>query len=44
VDAQALGLEFQSVSELESNLAKLATVGVPIYISEYDIDLADDNR
>ncbi len=44
IGAQAHGLETQSFSELQTNLDKLINqVGLPIYVSEYDIDLADDN-
>jgi GH35 family endo-1,4-beta-xylanase len=44
VGAQAHGLEDQSFSELQSNFNQVAALGVPIYISEYDINIADDNR
>lgn len=44
VGAQAHGLETISMTELESNLDKLAGLGVPIYISEYDINVADDGE
>lgn len=44
IGAQGHGLETQSFSELQTNLNKLITqIGLPIYVSEYDIDLADDN-
>ncbi len=44
VGCQAHGLETQSFSELQSNFNKVKGIGVPIYISEYDVDIADDNR
>lgn len=44
VGCQAHGLESQSFSELQSNFNKVKSIGVPIYISEYDVDIADDNR
>lgn len=44
VGAQAHGLETQALSELQANLAKVAGIGVPIYVSEYDINEADDAR
>jgi len=45
IGAQAHGLETQSFSELQTNLNKLINqVGLPIYISEYDVNLADDNQ
>ncbi len=44
VGAQAHGLETQSLSELQANFNKVASIGVPIYISEYDINIADDNQ
>jgi endo-1,4-beta-xylanase len=43
IGAQGHGLETQSFGELQTNLNKLITqIGLPIYVSEYDIDLADD--
>lgn len=44
IGAQAHGLEDITFGELQANFEKVASVGVPIYISEYDIDLADDNQ
>jgi GH35 family endo-1,4-beta-xylanase len=44
IGCQAHGLESQSVSELKTNLDRVASVGVPIYISEYDINLSDDSQ
>lgn len=42
VGAQAHGLESMSFNELRFNLNKLAALDVPIYISEYDVDLPGD--
>lgn len=44
VGAQAHGLEDQSFAELQANFNQVAALGVPIYISEYDINIADDNQ
>ena len=44
IGCQAHGLEDQSFAELQANFEKVAGVGVPIYISEYDIDEGDDTR
>lgn len=44
IGCQAHTLEDQPQAELERNLEKIAELGVPIYISEYDIDLADDEE
>jgi GH35 family endo-1,4-beta-xylanase len=44
VGCQAHGLESQSFSELQANFKKIKGIGVPIYISEYDVDIADDNK
>jgi GH35 family endo-1,4-beta-xylanase len=41
---QAHGLETQSLSELTTNLNKIAALGLPIYISEYDVALTDDQQ
>jgi GH35 family endo-1,4-beta-xylanase len=48
IGCQAHGLsgsdgDIQSASELKANLDRVASLGVPIYISEYDIDQADDS-
>src|SRR5690606_26458054 len=43
IGCQAHSLEDQSFAELQANFEKVAGVGVPIYISEYDIDEGDDN-
>jgi GH35 family endo-1,4-beta-xylanase len=48
IGCQAHGLETQAFSgtanggSLTVNLNKVIAVGVPIYISEYDVDIADD--
>jgi len=44
VGAQAHGLENLSFAELKANFNQVAALGLPIYISEYDINIADDNR
>ena len=44
IGAQAHGLEDITFTELRSNFEKVASVGVPIYISEYDIDEGNDER
>jgi endo-1,4-beta-xylanase len=43
IGEQGHGFENADANTLGSNLAKLANTGLPIYISEYDINLADDN-
>jgi GH35 family endo-1,4-beta-xylanase len=44
VGCQAHGLHDQSFEELKTNLQKIADIGAWVYISEYDIDVADDNQ
>jgi endo-1,4-beta-xylanase len=44
VGAQGHGLESTSNSTIQSNLNTLAGTGLPIFISEYDVDRADDNQ
>lgn len=44
IGAQAHDIETEPIDELRDNLKKLASLGVPIYISEYDIDEYDDER
>ena len=44
VGCQSHGLEKTSAANLKSRLDRLAATGVPIYISELDIDIADDNQ
>jgi endo-1,4-beta-xylanase len=40
--AQAHGLETIALSELQTNLQMVLDTGLPLYISEYDLDIADD--
>ena len=42
IGLQAHGLESQSISELKTNLNRIADLGLPIYISEYDIAKTND--
>lgn len=42
VGEQGHGLETIAFAELNFNLTKLAALELPIYISEYDVDLLDD--
>lgn len=42
--AQAHGLETMSLSELRTNLNKLVGVGLPVYVSEYDVNIASDSE
>ncbi len=42
--AQSHGLETLPLSELRTNLNKLIGVGLPVYISEYDVNIANDNE
>lgn len=44
IGLQAHFLERGEISVVESNLALLSDTGLPIYISEFDIDFADDAR
>ena len=44
VGCQAHGLESQAFTELQTNFKKIKGIGVPIYISEYDVNIADDNQ
>jgi endo-1,4-beta-xylanase len=44
VGAQGHGLESTPASTIQSNLDTLAGTGLPIFISEYDVDRADDNQ
>lgn len=44
IGCQAHGLETQNLTELTANLNTVAAVGVPVYISEYEVELADDNQ
>ena len=42
IGCQAHGFESASAATIKSNLNKLATTGLPIYISEFDINIQDD--
>lgn len=42
--AQAHGLETLPLGELQTNLNKLVGVGLPVYISEYDVNIASDSE
>ena len=44
IGCQAHGLETQRLGELRDNLEYVSSLGAPIYISEYDIDVADDDE
>ncbi|MGD9212233.1 MAG: endo-1,4-beta-xylanase [Desulfobacteraceae bacterium] len=43
IGAQAHFLEDIPFSELQNNFNQVAEVGLPIYISEYDVNIADDD-
>ncbi|WP_250464689.1 endo-1,4-beta-xylanase [Microbulbifer litoralis] len=42
IGLQAHGLEDWSLTDLQNNLDAVAALGLPIYISEYDVNHADD--
>ena len=44
IGLQSHGLEDWSLSDVESKLNAVAALGLPIYISEYDVNHADDQR
>jgi endo-1,4-beta-xylanase len=44
ISEQGHFLERADVDEVASNLALLAATGLPIYVSEFDVDFADDIR
>ena len=44
IGCQAHGLENINAATIKSNLDKLAATGLPIYISEFDINIQDDNQ
>lgn len=44
IGCQAHGLEHVSPATLRRNLATLASLGLPIYISEYDINASNDQQ
>jgi endo-1,4-beta-xylanase len=43
IGCQAHGFENTSAATIKANLDKLAATGLPIYISEFDLNIADDN-
>ncbi|MBN2347871.1 MAG: endo-1,4-beta-xylanase [Bacteroidales bacterium] len=43
IGVQAHGLEGTDISLIVSNLNKLAATGLPVYVTEYDVNIADDN-
>jgi endo-1,4-beta-xylanase len=44
VGCQSHGLENTNATNFKARLDRLAATGVPIYISELDLDIADDNQ
>jgi GH35 family endo-1,4-beta-xylanase len=44
IGLQAHGLEDRSLNDLRSKLDAVAALGLPLYISEYDVNEADDQR
>jgi endo-1,4-beta-xylanase len=44
IGCQGHGLETTPIATITNNLNKLAALGIPIYISEYDVDISDDNQ
>jgi GH35 family endo-1,4-beta-xylanase len=44
IGCQAHGLESTSAATIKSNLDKLAATGLPIYISEFDLNIQNDNQ
>lgn len=44
IGLQSHGLENFSVSQLQTNLNKIAALGLPIYISEYDVAKSNDQE
>ena len=44
IGCQAHGLEGTSAATIQSNLDRLAATGLPIYISEFDLNIQDDNQ
>ncbi len=44
IGCQAHGLENTSAATVKSNLDKLAATGLPIYISEFDLNISNDNQ
>ena len=44
IGCQAHGLENTSAATIKSNLDRLAATGLPIYISEFDLNIQNDNQ
>jgi GH35 family endo-1,4-beta-xylanase len=44
IGCQAHGLENTSAATIKSNLDRLAATGIPIYISEFDLNIQNDNQ
>ncbi len=44
IGVQGHGLEGTAASTIFSNLDKLERTGLPIYVSEYDVDISDDQQ
>ena len=44
IGCQAHGLEGTSAATIKSNLDRLAATGLPIYISEFDLNIQDDSQ
>ncbi|MBN2718062.1 MAG: endo-1,4-beta-xylanase [Deltaproteobacteria bacterium] len=44
IGLQAHGLADWSYNDVSSKLQQIADLGLPVYISEYDVDVQDDNR
>lgn len=42
--SQSHGQEGQSIADLKANLDKLIAVGLPVYITEFDLSTADDQK
>ena len=44
IGLQAHGLETTNINTIKTNLNSLAATGLPIYITEYDVNIADDEQ
>ena len=44
IGCQSHGLETQNVADVKKKLDRLAATGIPIYISELDLNIADDTQ
>ncbi len=44
IGLQAHGLETTDINTIQTNLNSLAALGLPIYITEYDVNIADDDQ